>query len=315
MAKQKSLDHTRTGKYDITEYEENFIPNPTVGPWESDDQFDEYHCFEFFDPNLLVNSYKEFHALLKQARVPKKSFDKIEAGIKSFTDSSTTLTPEQALLYKSILNWKPDILTTKFYASDEGVQQTIGNNYFENFQYLEKYKIPSEDLIPEKHLDKYRKYAELVTMRRLSEWVKFSEARYGDNAWASHFDTLLIYRGLNNSKYYQRSQKKGDLLSVYTGVADDESFPYFEKYLLSSYTLSPNLAEQFMVGSVHRKSERRALIEGHTEIIEGRLFSSSFVSPNFRPGQYEMICLPDTRDLKIRIDFSNQIYTSLTVYE
>lgn len=315
MAKQKSLDHTRISKYDITEYEENFIPNPKGGPWESDDQFHEFYCFDFFEPSLFENSYKEFQALLKKAKVPQKSFLKIEAGIKSFTDSSTTLTLEKALLYKSILNWQPDILTTKFDSSDENIQQTIGKNYFENFQYLEKHKIDSENLIPEKHLDKYRKCAEFVTLRRLREWVEFSEARDNDNTWDFHLDGPLIYRGLNNSKYYQRIQKKGDLISVYSGAADNESFPYFEKSLLSSYTLSPILAEQFMVGSVHLKSNRRSLIQGHTELIEGRLFSSSFVSPNFRPRQYEMICLPDTRELKMRIDFSNEIYTSLTVFE
>lgn len=313
MAKQISLDHKRTNKYDVTEYEENFIPNPTGGPWKSDEQFDEYHCFDFFTPDLLVNSFKEFRKLLGRDKSLKTSIHKIEAGIKSFTASSTNLTAEQALLYKSILNWQSDILTRKFETSDEGVQQTIGNNYFENFQYLEQYKIPEEDLIPEKHLDKYRKYAEVITLKRLGEWEEFSKARNGDIEWASHFDRLLIYRGLNNSKYYQRRQKKCDLLSVYTGVTDDGDCPYFEKYLLSSYTLSPNLVEQFMVGSVERKSERRALIEGNIEIIEGRLFSSFVVSPNFRPRQYEMICLPDTRDLKTRIGFSNEIYTSLTI--
>jgi hypothetical protein len=312
---QKDLDHTRVNSFDITEYEENFIPNPTGGPWESDDQFDTYHCFDFFDSQCIQDSIAEFKALVQQAKLPNSDYQKIEDGIQSFTTSSTALTKEKALLFHSILNWQPEILTSKFYKSDEEIQQTIRENYFENFQYLQQFKVPPSDLIPPTSLEIYRNSAELITLRRLNEWVQFSEKRDGDHAWAHHFNHILIYRGINNSKYYEHGQKKGDLISVYTGAAEDESFPYFEKYLFSSYTLSPNLAEQFMVGSALRKSQRRALIEGHTEIIESRIFTSFVVSPNFRPRQFEFICLPDTKFLKIRIEFSNEIYASLTVHE
>jgi hypothetical protein len=82
----------------------------------------------------------------------------------------------------------------------------------------------------------------------------YSVVNDGENAWASGIDNILIYRGINNSKYYEMKQKKGDLLSIYAGIEDNTFF--FEKGLMTSYTLSPNLAEQFMVGSAENPKKK-----------------------------------------------------------
>lgn len=312
MGPQKELDETRLDRFDITEYEENLIPNPKFGPWESNEQFDEYHCFDFFSKEKLQMTVERFRALTEQAGLSNGDYTLIEEGIASFTDSSTKLTKEQSLLYHSILDWQPGVLTTKFEMSGEEVQQTISERYFENFEYLNEYPFETKDLIPDSSLHIYRSCAEIITLETLREWVAFSNERDGDHAWAQNFDTILIYRGINNSKYYQHRQKKGDLISIYAGT-EGEEFPYFEKYLLSSYTLSPNLAEQFMVGSKKRKSRRRTLIEGHTEIIENRIFSSFIVSPNFRPSQFEFICLPDLKNISATTNQSGDIYTSIVL--
>lgn len=312
MITQKELDHNRPGQFYITEYEDNFIPTPAFGPWESDEAFTDYFDFDFFSDEKLQSTISDFLELTIKAGLSNKNYLLIEAGIKSFTDSSTKLNKEQALLYHSVLNWQPDILINKFQLSSEEIQQTIGMRYFEDFENLKQFPFSNESLIPDEAMSIYRICAEVITLKTLREWVKFSLERNGDMAWASDFDRILIYRGLNNSRYYQRRQKKSDLISVYAGT-EGESFPYFEKFLLSSYTLSPNLAEQFMVGSLGNKSKRRTLIEGHTEIIQDRLFTSFVVSPNFRPYQYEFVCLPDLKYILATEKFSTEIYTSIVL--
>ncbi len=315
MAKkyQKELDDTRADKFDLTEYEENFIRNPQFGPYENDEQFDIYHRFEFFHPAFIGNSVSEFKALTKKCGLSKKDYETIEKGILAFTNSSTVPSLDSALLYKSLIKKEPNILLNKFEREGEEITQLVQSNYFETFERFDSFSFNETDLIPENSLQIYMDCAEEITLKRLKEWVEYSVSKDGDHAWAEHYERILIYRGINNKSYYNRLKSRKDFLSLYKSLHND--FPFFEKNLLSSYTLSPNLAEQFMVGNPRKKSERRVIVEGHVEIIENRILTSFLVSPNFRDAQFEIICLPDERNLKIRTDFDNAIHANFTVYE
>lgn len=311
---QKELDHIREDDFDITEYEEHFIRNPDFGPYESDDMFDTYHGFDFFTIEYILQSIEEFKALTKQCGLSDEDYQKIESGIAAFTQSSTVPKKETAILYKSLLRAFPDIIHHKFHKEEEEVTQLFQGQYFETFERFDIFSIEEEDLISESAIEIYYDCSNAISIKRLREWVKYSIEKDGDSAWAGNVDQIYVYRGINNKSYYKRLKRtQKDFLSLYKNL--DEDFPFFEKNLLTSYTLSPNLAEQFMVGNPRQKSERRVLVEGYTEIIEDRVFSSFLVSPNFRDAQLEFICLPDQKDLKIRTNFDNEVYASFVIYE
>ena len=71
---------------------------------------------------------------------------------------------------------------------------------------------------------------------------------------------------------------------------------YFEKNLLTSYSLSMRVAEKFMV---KRFNNRRAFIEASVEILKNRVFSSYIVSDSFLLNQYEILAIPNSVDLII----------------
>ncbi|MBB6324792.1 hypothetical protein FHS59_000407 [Algoriphagus iocasae] len=310
---QKELNTTPNDESDLTDYEENFIRTPVYGPYENDSLFDTYHGFEFFETEYIDKSIEEFNRfVIKKCKIPVNDYDKIEKGILAFTNSSTKIHRDSALLYKSLVKAYPDILLNKYNESDESIKQLVKENYFEALERFDSIKFTDDELIPGTSLRIYQKSAEAITLKKLKRWVEYCVLKDGDNAWAPKLERILIYRGINNKSYYKRIKNTKDFLSLYKSLDDD--FPFFERNLLTSYTLSPNLAEQFMVGNPKDKSERRVFVEGHTEIIESRMFTSFLVSPNFRDAQYEIICLPDERKLKIRTDFDNEIHANYTIY-
>lgn len=129
---QKELNINRNEESELTEYEDNFLLTPDYGPHQSDTQFDTYHCFEFFSKDYLKSTYEEFkETLLNYDGINSDHLEKIEKGIKAFTDSSTKLLKDSALLYKSILLAYPDIITKKYDQSDEEIKQLIPREYFE----------------------------------------------------------------------------------------------------------------------------------------------------------------------------------------
>lgn len=310
---QRELDHIPNHDSDMTQYEENFIQNPDFGPYESDDIFDTYHGFDFFSDDYISESINEFKSLTKECDLSNEDYEKIEICIAAFTKSSTVPNKETAILYKSLLNTFPDILLTKFNNTDEQTAQLFQGEYFETFERFEKFDVLEEDLIPEDAIKIYYECANTIILKKLNEWAKYNLDNDDDGAWAGNVNQIPIYRGINNRSYYQKKNSQKDFLSIYKDLGDD--FPFFEKNLLTSYTLSPNLAEQFMVGNPKYKSERRVLLQGYTEIIEDRIFSSFLVSPNFRNAQLEFICLPDEKDLKIKTNFDNELYASFFIYE
>jgi hypothetical protein len=96
---------------------------------------------------------------------------------------------------------------------------------------------------------------------------------------------MLVYRGLNSRYYYKDENKDPDFISEYAATEFDQH--YHETNLLTSYTISFSVAEQFMN---MRKSQRRAFIHGSMDIVLGRIFSSFVVEPSFVKDQFEMLC-------------------------
>jgi hypothetical protein len=310
---QKELEIERGNEDELNEYEENFIVSPEHGPYQSDPLFDIYYRFEFFSTLRIEESIKEFTAAIKRKKIDPSDFEKIENGIKSFTNSSTVVNKDLALLYKSILISNPDILINKLRGQEEYVQQLISEEYFESFDKLNSFVFPSKELISKKSLDIYSGCATYITKKRLKEWVKYSIDNDGDSSWADKYDQINIYRGINNKSYYINSVSITDFLSLYKNLDDD--FPYFERNLLTSYTLSPNLAEKFMVGNPRQRSNRRVMVETQPEGIDGRILSSFLISPNFRDSQLEFICFPEMDDLKIRTELDIDLLTYFILYK
>lgn len=325
MAKQKKLKTTPDNETSLNDYELSFIPTPVSGPIESDPIFDEYFGFEFFTQKRLHEYHAAFAKLILDRGVPLEVVMKIENCLKAFVDSSTKKKELLAILLKSIEVYRPGILTEKFELSEEDVKQVIGKKYFDDLSWVHEMELPDESLIPSKHLATYKKCAEDITIRGLEDWTSYLLDRDGDAAWALSLDDIPFYRGINNGKYYQEKKTKagrkkakhenqGNFLSVYTGVSDGSSdFPYFEKKLLSSYTISSVLAEQFMVGFPSNASERRVIVEGYFDMLEGRIFSSFINSPNFAEGQFEILCFPDTEHLNIQVMYDLDICSGFMI--
>jgi hypothetical protein len=310
---QKDLKIERENPDDLNEYEENFITSPVDGPYLSDPIFDTYYRFEFFNTYLIEKSIQEFKLAIKRRKINPMDFEKIENGIKAFTNSSTKFNRELALFYKSVLKSYPEILFLKLRRQEEHVKQLIKEDYFESFDKLNSFVITDLEMISKKSLDIYSKCATIITNKILNEWVTYSNEMDGDNSWTEKYDEIRIYRGINNKAYYNKSKSNTDFLSLYKSLDDD--FPYFERNLFTSYTLSPNLAEQFMVGNPKKRSERRVMIETDPEGIDGRVFSTFLVSPNFRESQFEFICLPEINDLKIRTELDNELQANYILYK
>lgn len=108
-------------------------------------------------------------------------------------------------------------------------------------------------------------------------------------------DTIEVFRGLGNFHYYKtKKNRTPDFLSKFTSIED--GFPYFEKNLLNSFSLSERVAERFMLC---RNGRRRVKIESTFEDICHNLFSSFIVSDSFIQDQYEILTLPNKNDMFI----------------
>lgn len=294
-----------------SEYTENILPNPEHGPLEADPIYEENYFLEFFTEKKVQIYHKKFREKIL-GKIEEKEFDLIESGLAAFTKSSTKLNPSLTILIKSILAWRPEILTEKYKRFDQEDMQMIGDHYFDS--YAKILKEPTTQLISPKTLETYQRTANSFCLRAIGEWKKYSIKNMAEMQTRNNY-SVMIFRGLNNSSYHKTRQKGPDLLSAYTSVDRASNVPYFEKRLLTSYTLHPVLADHFMVGTISNPSTRRVQVRGSDDIIKGRVFSSFLNSPAFSINQYEVLCLPDLGSLKIGEDYNNEISAQFTIYK
>ncbi len=303
---QKELDH-KVNRDGLTEYNEEILPNPNYGPHITDDMYGELDSLEFFTTKKLLQYRNKMKTAMKNYSA---DYEKIEAGLSSYAKSAIKLSQELAILKHSLLAAYDNILLERHSNADEAAQQAINTNYFESFAKLNKVSVHQSDLISEEGLDHYRKKANQLSKEAFYEWLPFIIKKYPDNPQVSHFEELNIYRGVNYSDYYQKRQNAPDTLSVYTGLNGGE---YFERTLFTPYSLSHDVAQKFQVDSIKRLGRRKLFIEGHPEMIDGRILSSFIVSPSFHDGQFEILCLPNQYALIIRWLINNEIMGHMTL--
>jgi len=297
---QRKLSHKDNNKW-ASEYEQEFLRNPEDGPLVTDELFAEIDSLEYFSASQL----KKYRGkLARSMKNYQADYEKIEAGLKSYAKSATVHTMELAILTKSLLIAFSNVLFQNYEQSDESIKQMIKPNHFESLTWLDEYKLEPEYLISTKGLHYYQKRADEITTEALHDWFNFMLNKEGDNSLAQSFDELMVQKGVNKTNYYKEQQQSPDILSTYTGL---NNFPFFENCLLSSYTVSYDVASKFMSGTLNTKGQRRVFIDGHPEIITGRILSSWIVSPNFVEGQYEILCLPNQYSLYIVWNYHTEI--------
>lgn len=287
MSKQKKITNQRgdfNGVSDITELESRFLPKADKGRKILDDGYDKIYEYELLEPIILDARERFKEKILSE--IGQNDLDKINKGLADYVKSSRVATENLLTLKKSILNaFDEDILTSKYYYSDDATKQLIKDNYFEDIEEILKNDYP---IISKDSIQKYKEIASIYTEKALIDFFKSSE-QYDLNS--EH-----IYRGLGNIGYEKNkfTDNIPDFLSVFTGV--EEPIPYFENKILNSYSLNRRVAEKFMVSKNNR---RKVFVEISFDSVIINVFSSFIVSEMFEYSQFEFLCLPNQNDLFI----------------
>ncbi len=282
-----------------TGYEREFLRNPETGPLTTDPMYAEIDSLEFFATSRL----RYYRQRLNKAMADyQDDLLKINAGLAAYVNSAVEPTRNLALLIRSIQRAFEDRLLENFNQASATEKQAIPASYFENYDWLDDHLFTDEDLISVAAIRHYQQEADRVTTAAVKAWWRFMVRK--DPEHAPEFEQVMIYQGVNHSGYYHETQHRPDKLSAYTDLDD---FPFFESSLLSSYTLSYDVANKFMSGTLYSKGQRRLMISGNPDMIQGRVFSSWFVSTTFLKGQYELLCLPNVYTLYTNWQYHNEI--------
>ncbi|NCD67904.1 hypothetical protein [Mucilaginibacter agri] len=280
-------------------YEREFLRNPESGPLTTDVMFGEIDSLEFFVPSRL--RYYRDRLKKKMAAYPD-DLVKIDAGLASYVNSAVEPTRELALLIQSVQGAFPNCLRDNYEHNPAEIQQAISATYFESYDWVDPFEIAATDLIKPESLQHYQKHADKITMAAIKAWWRYLVRKDADHA--PEFEKVPIYQGINHGEYYKKTQNRPDKLSAYT---DLDHFPFFQSELLSSYTLSFDVASKFVSGTLYSKGQRRLMISGHPDMVGGRIFSSWFVSEAFLNGQFELLCLPNPYPLFTNWQYHNEI--------
>jgi hypothetical protein len=292
-----------------SEYEHEFLRTPENGPLVTDDMYAEIDSLEYFSDEILLRYRNKFKKLMNRY---SDDYIKIEAGILSYVNSSKERTKELAVLVKSILEAYDSIITDEYDKSDESTKQLINRNYFEEFDWLNNFEIHQNDLISKDAINHYVSLANQITNEALIGLIKYTKEKLGNHNAISNYEDLPLYKGVNHSNYYNEKQQKADIISAYSGL---ENQPYFERLLLTSYTLSIDVSQKFESGTVNHKGQRRLLIDTIIKCIEKRIFSSWIISENFLKMQFEILCLPNSNNIIAHWNSNNTIEASMSLKE
>jgi hypothetical protein len=305
---QIKLNH-KSDQNGNSEYEHEFLRTPENGPLVTDDMYAEIDSLEYFSDEILHCYRKKFKNLMNKY---SDNYIKIETGILSYVNSSKERTKELAVLVKSILEAYDSIITDDYDNSDESIKQLINRNYFEEFEWLNNFEIHQNDLISKDAIDYYISLANRITNEALIDLFEYIKAKLSDRNTVSNYEDLPLYKGVNHSNYYNEKQQKADMISAYTGL---ENQPYFERLLLTSYTLSFDVSQKFESGTVNHKGQRRLQIDTIIKCVEKRIFSSWIVSENFLNMQFEILCLPNSNNIIAHWNYNNDIEASMSLKE
>lgn len=295
---QKKLSDKVDPALGLTDYDAHFLPNPEKGPLESEPAFSSVYNLDFFSENLIRKSREEFKSLLLDD-ISEDDLKLIEEALASYTKSSTNVSPEKLNLYHSIIEAYGELHLLQYEQNLEDVKQNIPLTYFEDYQ---KILVDKDEIktISKESLDLYIESAQEVTKKYLSLWAENTRKEFNDPTFGGSYETIHLYRGINSIYYYSSKRRVGDFLSIFSGVAKHEMHPFFEKGLLTSYTISPRMADQFAVGYKRNHSQRKCSIITNVYENDKRIFSSFLVSEAFSVNQYEILCLPSQKSLSIR---------------
>lgn len=288
MAKQKKLSskgRTDLGT-DLTDYDLTFIPNPTSGPFTCEAGYETIYNLDFFSDKLFKQSRKEFQKLVLQ-EISKKSYEKIEKAIASFVSSpknSIELFPLKESIFLAFPHVIDQHLSNSYYSKDD--IQHLRPDQVEVFNKKEFSLTDSQKILIDDILS-YKKSATKITNKYLTQYAKYCKQQDGEADLINEYDDILVFRGFNNKFYYNSNNQYPDAISLYTHSTEKEHF--FERNLLTSYTICPYVAEKFMVAF---KSRRKMLLKGYIGCVSDRMLSSFIVSDKFVDGQYEILCTP-----------------------
>ncbi|WP_266367798.1 hypothetical protein [Tellurirhabdus rosea] len=306
---QKPLDDSRDAFSGLTEYEEYFLPNPSAGPYESEKFYDEVLDLEFFTSKEVQKSRDQFDRRARK-NIFFNDLLKIEEGLCDYAKSSTKSTKAYAILLKSILALEPDYLNKKYKFVKHELQYSIPESYFNKYDWLNLYSIDDSDLISPSSLKAYIKHSNIVLKNAFKRWKTFLKNKYKKSISVQGMGNILVYRGINNRDYYNRKKTDNtDIVSIYSGA--NETMPFFEKSLLTSYSVSQDIALKFVVGSKKKKSQRKTFIYGDDTVILGRVFASFLTCNCFNVSQYEILCLPDVNGINVNVVQNSTFITHL----
>lgn len=294
MKRQKKFNNiigNFNGVENITEPESLFLPKNMKGVKLLEEEYDSIFAYDILQ-TLIEDSRKSFEDDIR-CNIRKRSFKQINSGLEDYVKSSTFKSHNLDLFKASILNaLGEDILTHKYDVADENTQQIIPRTYFENVEEL--LKIDKSWLIKSKDIVFYQNKARYYTEKVLSEFYKNE----------SNLEFIPAFRGQGNIHYYKNDMKnnKSDIISIFSGIK--EPIPFFERQILNSYTINFVVADKFML---NRYNQRRAKLIAELDVIIENTFSSFVVSNIFQDRQFEILTLPNEKDLFIFEDKSDEL--------
>ena len=285
---------------DLTDYDITFIANPTAGPFRIEEGFDEIYNLEYFSNDLLEKSRAQFRKRII-AKIGINDYTKIENAVESFVK-----TPKNDknifALKKSIFTETPSIIDfnidTDVYTKEE--IQHLRPDLIEKFDQYE-FSLTADEEISYSSIELYAEIAEKITKKYLKLYAAYCNKKSQGHDVIGEYEDIYVCRGFNNKFYYNPNNEYPDAISLYTNSSQGEHF--FERNLLTSYTICPNVAEKFMVAF---KTRRRMFIKANISCIGERMLSSFIVSDKFDSGQYEILCLPNHENLYIFEQVNNE---------
>lgn len=285
---------------DLTDYDITFIANPTAGPFRIEDGYEGIYGLEYFSEDILQKSQNEFRKIVIK-KIGEDNFLKIEKAIESFV--RTPKNDENIFaLKKSIFADNQSIVYFNF-DGDGYTREEIQHLRPDLIEYFDpnEFVITNEQEILYGAVEEYLQIAEKITKKYLKKYAEYCNERSDGHDVITDYEDISVYRGFNNKFYYNSNNKYPDAISLYTNSVHGEHF--FERNLLTSYTICQNVAEKFMVAF---KTRRRMFIKANISCIENRIFSSFIVSDKFDAGQYEILCLPNHFNLYIFEQVNNE---------
>src|SRR6185312_285369 len=233
------------GPGELDAYEQQHLPTPGPGPFETPEGLAEALALDYFSPDVLNTAQTKFRSEFTAADEPL--LNTLETYIRAYADSAAKPTEELLELKLSIIAYCAALADAIRHKHDKLVA-------LEPHKRKLRSRLDEIPVIPAAFLDKYAKATRKIVKETLTDYAAFLNSDNPD--FHRGYADIPVCQGISNVRYYKKTNKSTDFLSLYAADAGT-SLEYFHPRIVNSYSLSLDTAERFMVQG---KNQRRGIV-------------------------------------------------------